>query len=397
MPEVVHPMPNGDRLTNNIQTLASQDVLRSHATDGGGVFLPDRVITTISAVVVRRDDPTGPKYQEALGYAFNINGSWVPGLTRMDDGTLVLTMTITAVEPHKGVILFSRDDGMSWSPPRPVPASRCTPVNLGGDRLMLRAGNLYFSDDRGRTWSDPKPVPAGLGTDVAMNPLVEGDDVWWIFMKSGGCRDWKAQSVRIRYDLADHTWDKPLDFPNCDGDGPLWRTSEGSITRAKNGDLLAAFRTGRPGLSVCAFDATAEVPGEVPSDHWRGICTTYSTDNGKTWADPEVHFQYGHVHMSLLPFPDGRILMTYVARIGELEGRTYHGTEAVFSHDHGRTWDWERRYIIYRGRTGPMHSSQSQRLSDGRVITTFMEHVDYSHQAAPASRMPQVCAVIWSP
>lgn len=38
---------------------------------------------------------------------------------------------------------------------------------------------------------------------------------------------------------------------------------------------------------------------------------------------------YGQVHHSLLTFPDGRILMTYVARIGELDGRTYNGHEAV--------------------------------------------------------------------
>ena len=40
--------------------------------------------------------------------------------------------------------------------------------------------------------------------------------------------------------------------------------------------------------------------------------------------------------------------MTYAARIGELEGRTYHGIEGVLSHNHGATWDWRHRYYFDR-------------------------------------------------
>ena len=36
--------------------------------------------------------------------------------------------------------------------------------------------------------------------------------------------------------------------------------------------------------------------------------------------------------------PDGRLLMTHAARIGELDGRIYRGYEAVVSEDNGRTW-----------------------------------------------------------
>ena len=67
------------------------------------------------------------------------------------------------------------------------------------------------------------------------------------------------------------------------------------------------------------------------SDHWRGILTSRSTDDGKTWDEPVIHSRYGHVHEHLLPLPDGRVLMTFAARIGELEGRTYHGIEAVLT------------------------------------------------------------------
>lgn len=39
--------------------------------------------------------------------------------------------------------------------------------------------------------------------------------------------------------------------------------------------------------------------------------------------------------------------MMYAARIGELDGRTYHGHDAVLSHDNAKTGDWDRRYILF--------------------------------------------------
>ena len=54
------------------------------------------------------------------------------------------------------------------------------------------------------------------------------------------------------------------------------------------------------------------------------ILTTRSMDDGKTWATPDAHELHGHVHHNLLTLPDGRILMTCAARLGELDGRLYH-------------------------------------------------------------------------
>ena len=166
------------------------------------------------------------------------------------------------------------------------------------------------------------------------------------------------------------------------------RCSEASLTRAKNGDLVASFRSSRPGIPA-------------PSDHWRGILTARSTDDGRTWTRPDVHSLYGHVHHSLMTFPDGRILMTYAARIGELDGKTYHGHEAVFSHDHGQTWDWGRRYILFRGTDGAMHRPQSVLLSDGRVLTVVMHPISFTWKDEQTQGnligISQVSTVIWLP
>ena len=48
----------------------------------------------------------------------------------------------------------------------------------------------------------------------------------------------------------------------------------------------------------------------MQSDHYMGIATSVSSDNGKTWGEPAHHFRYGHVHQSFLNLADGRILHT---------------------------------------------------------------------------------------
>ena len=250
---------------------------------------------------------------------------------RLDGGRLVLSATAAL---HPGLIedpiyyvddpiwTTSNDDGHSWTEPVRIPL-RGLPVPLGGERLALYAGpNLHFSDDAGQTWDEPEPIPKVDGrydSHLRGSVLVEGNMVSAMFFcQDGDGDDWlkgavgTAQTFLRRYHIDTHTWDEPIWLPK------EWPTSEASLARARNGDLVVAMRTAMPGV-------------EIHSDHWRGITTSRSSDDGRTWSDPQYHFLYGHHHMELLTFDDGRILMTYMARIGEIEGATYHGVEAVLS------------------------------------------------------------------
>jgi len=406
----IHGSDNRDTLTNNVlHTIPLADAVRDHLTGRDGEYLAKRVISTVSPVVVRQNDPKGPKYQEGIGYSFLLNAPKYPGLTKLGDGTLVLTLTAAlsggpAFGSDKGrtdVILFSKDDGLSWSQPRRVPGYRTTPMSLGGNRLMLRGWvshidyfrnfRFWFSDDGGKTWSEPEkvpPLPDGreVNTDVAPTMLIEGDTVRFLFYAKGLDGRFRTETVIRPYNHVKHEWQDPIFFDS------EWtkqaRSSEASITRAKNGDLVASFRSHRAGIPS-------------PSDLWRSIVTSRSTDDGKTWSKPDIHSLYGHVHHSLLTFPDGRILMTYAARLGELDGRLYHGHEAVFSHDHGKTWDWERRYILFRGIVGAMHSPQSVVLSNGKVLTVVMHPISYSWKDKDTqgniTALSNVSIVIWKP
>ena len=86
------------------------------------------------------------------------------------------------------------------------------------------------------------------------------------------------------------------------------------------------------------------------------------------------------------------ILAVYMSP-GEIKG--------VLSSDNGRTWDWERRYILFRGTDHAQHSPQSVLLSDGSILTVVMHPVTYTwgdgETRGNLIGLSNVSIVIWSP
>ena len=434
---------NNDLLTSPwMHTISFADATTDHATGVDGQFERQRVASTVAPVVVRQHAlPDGAaQYQEARGYSFLLNSPKYPGMTMLDDGTILLTLTVAltgeTVATEDGVtlvdeatrddVLLRSTDGVNWEQPILIPGYRTTPMNLGGSRLMLRGWSskvdvpetfcFWFSEDAGRSFNcEPEPVPPlpdgrRVITDVSPSMLVEGDTIYFMFMVadpegearggSGTPAGWDATTVLWKYNHVLHTWsNQPYFFPL------EWRragrTSEASIIRAANGNLLASFRSGRPG------------PSSLPADKWRGLVTATSSDNGATWSMPKVHSLYAHVHSSLLLLPDGRLMMTYAARVGEIDGVLYHGHEAVISDDHGESFDWAQRYrlphttapyisncclidfaltlycrfVVFRGVDGAQHSPQSVCLRDGRILTVVMHPVAYTWRGEPGGAL----------
>ena len=174
-------------------------------------------------------------------------------------------------------------------------------VHLGGQELMLYGQTIHFSKDAGKTWDESVQVPSPEGdTDWGIHGtvLVEGDTVTLIQFTRGGQG---TSVIHCSHDRA-RTWEPRVPVPEFNG-------SEGSLVRGRDGSLVATLRT--------AFQDEG-----VPylSDHWRGITTYRSTDDGKTWSEHPPLNKYGHVHMELLVLTSGDILMTYAARIGEVDG-----------------------------------------------------------------------------
>ena len=89
--------------------------------------------------------------------------------------------------------------------------------------------------------------------------------------------------------------------------------------------------------------------------------------------------------------------MIYVVRLGYVntkDGFPQFGVEAIVSHDHGRTWDLDHKYILHawvsnqKGENAWWPSSQatsSQLLPDGSIITAFGTGYRITTEEAPPS------------
>jgi len=118
-------------------------------------------------------------------------------------------------------------------------------------------------------------------------------------------------------------------------------------------------------------------------DHYSGLGVSISSDNGLTWSKLNMLYEWGRHHPSMVVLPDGDIVMSYVVRLGYTDapdGFPRYGVEAVVSHDHGKTWDLDHRYLLsaWKGRiTGPLRwyggpqSSSTALLPDGEILTAF--------------------------
>lgn len=390
---------NIDKKSFEIDGLSFKKIIALEAQTSYGFYLPNKLTTPVSKVVVTKIDNSSKKYQEALGYELLINNPKFPSITVTEDGTIVLLVSYVSDsdQKRKGYLMTSKN-GLNWSTPKKTPWHRANPVAMGGSNLMMYLPNSSFvlTHNYGESWHSNIELPEVEGrkcyTDVAYDPLIEGNKlhlICWVNLlgnqENHHDRKLFTQAVFMTYTFGEHVWEiHPLPKE--------WGLNEGSLIRADNGNLVACFRT-----------QLVDTP--VPSDNFMGLATSISKDNGKTWSLPVQHFLYGRMHASMIKLKNGSILMTYAVRVGQLDSYPQHGVEAVLSHDNGKSWDWEHRFIIARRPSSTIHSPHSVLMSDGNILTVYMNDTYFSYKKSerlitPKSARPytgHVSAIIWNP
>jgi len=275
-------------------------------------------------------------------------------------------------------ISFSDDHGATWSVPKSIPGAGLTLTYLGNGTLL---SDNMVSHDYGETW---EALPKQTVREVWLPSLVDRDPktgkvtrlakAFWSPIREWGTLKTGAYAqgyISFSYDEG-KTWQDEVKVPQ-------WlKVSEIALARAKNGDMVAACRLDLNDL----LDPTA-------MDNYTGTGVSISKDNGKTWSDPHTPkntlFDWGRTHMWLETMPDGDMIMSYNVRRGYPDapgGYPQFGAEAVVSHDNGRTWDIDHRYIlhVYEGNVpardfwsfqGATSNASTAILPDGTLLTAF--------------------------
>ncbi len=292
------------------------------------------------------------------------------GLVQMDNGEIAILVSREKANPAGGRIFepniaFSKDGGATWSPFQAISNTSGRPMMLqwlGGGRLSFVTDRRYFSSDYGRTWTESVDHP---GTQDGHGFGLEGNG--WVDRDERGAAQaileigyhWEPEKSFPKDDTTDvfrrsidggKTWIDEVTPPQwkftVEHNGEQWLrgTSEGGIVRAANGDLVAALRT----------DMHPKYLAGPHDDSLEGTAISISKDDGKTWSDLKFLFEAGRHHANLQRMPNGDLVCTLIVRddiqAGQLQQGelTSHrrGCDALVSHDHGQTWNLDRRYEL---------------------------------------------------
>lgn len=326
-----------------------------------------------------------------------ISGPWgrenvqMPGLIYMPDRRQLMLTAEYGPKPVRTIATFSNDGGATWSKHdwlrdgagREIGAKMSVGLTWLGDGQVTLDNELtsdrQFSFDGGKTWTETvvssnapdgkhayhwDPLLVDRGADGKISRLLEA---CWV--QTG--RDWNSgigpyscAGVRYSNDIG-RTWSDLKMVPQWAG------VNEVAFIRAANGTIVAACRMDNPQRFIGKLDL------------YCGLAISVSEDNGETWSELNVLFEYGRHQPSLVMMPDGIILMTYAVRAGyedTPDGYPQFGIEAVVSRDNGLTWDLDNRYVLatWQGKIlgenawwGLAQSTTTVLLPDQTILTAF--------------------------
>ena len=289
-----------------------------------------------------------------------------PGLTRLDDGTLITVYRKGVLHANdRGYIVSKRstDGGSTWSEEMVVvdnPALDLRDPNIArlADGALVVNYFLYDFDkpgtvrnglrvvhsfDGGATWGEP--IEVGTGSFVATSaPIVQlpnGDLLLAYYGSHEGSR--YATAYVNRSDDGGKWWLGETVI----AEGPAARRpfQEPNLLLLENGDILATIRS----------------DGSTPIIH-----TSVSKDQGETWSEPQAAFK-GSGTPSVARLDSGGIVMIYRAKIG----RNFGLPALRVSSDGGATWTADLGETVIDRKDGAMMYASALQVPDGRIAVVY--------------------------
>ena len=328
---------------------------------------------------------------------------YFPVIARLKD--TVIAVVMRGAGTHLGRegrldMIFSNDDGQTWSSPRIVvdgpDDDRNPAMGVAPDGTLILAYAIlkgYQSDgklsrkqrffdgvyvlrskDGGKNWAAPIKIDRFPSGEVSPYGQIITLDDGSLLMQIGAQDDLlnanagEDRNYAYAFRSFDNgkTWDKfSLISPGFD---------EVSFLQTGEKRILASMR------SVDRSEDLYGFPG--------GIHLTESFDNGKTWSKPRrVTFHREHP-ANLIQLPDGRIIMTHGERNRPM------GIQAMISHDGGKTWSRKDKLALaWKSPNWDTGYPSSLLRRDGKILTVYyqVENLDNAPQSTSCS------ALIWQP
>ncbi len=227
------------------------------------------------------------------------------------------------------------EDESRWVHPlcQPLPIDSQGPFTklADGSLITVDAGGARISKDDGKTWSEPRPVHEGLaGLRNGREPAT-----WYLVQTKSGV----LVIVYLNATTYNFSWDDKINQPKNDCRLEVWaiRSTDGGQTWVDGQRLLEGYNPNFFGfIQTDGGRLVAAVPHIVLDPGRYAACALTSDDDGKTWQRSNLIDLGGHGHHSGAMEPsvaqlgDGRLLMmirTHWGRFWE-----------AFSEDDGLSW-----------------------------------------------------------
>lgn len=340
------------------------------------------------------------------------NGGYFPVAARLKDGRIAAV--VRGGGSHVDVrgrldIVFSSDEGESWTMPRIVVdgpnddrnaafgvAADGTlvlayivaygyPPNKSEEELrrigtvnFLRSSGIYIvrSRDHGATWDPPSmidvfkgPYPSPYGKIATLD---DGSMLMTLYTKD----DFKGVPMPTPGPAANYAYAmRSTDNGKTWGDLTLLGAGfdETGIIQTRNKDVLALMRSG---------------PGAAASLPKLALFLTRSRDRGKTWTPPERITGENEIPADLVELPDGRVILAHGERNYPM------GVHALVSSDGGKTFNLrDRLSLSWFANNRDTGYPSSVIRKDGKVVTLYYQMDD----PATHPKSAQCKALIWEP